>query len=133
MLRPVDLYSRLQAKKIMLVDDDEGVRTALHFFFACEGCRILVLATAAEGIAALRQASHDIILADYRLPDMDGLEFLRCVHRFHPPAVEILLTAYKHDDLAREAGKLGLHDLIEKPLTPQALEASLRRVYEGGA
>lgn len=131
MTKPLDLYRRLQARKIMLVEDDEWVRTALFFFFESEGCRILVLETAAEGIAALRHESHDIILTDYRLPDMDGLEFLRRVHGFHPPAVEILLTNYKNEALVREASALGLHDLIEKPLTPQALEASLLRVYEG--
>lgn len=131
MIRTVDLYSWLQATKIMLVEDDEWVRSALNFFFESEGCRIMVQETAAEGIAALRQESHDIILADYRLPDMDGLEFLRQVHGFHPPAVEILLTAYKDEAQVREARELGLHDLIEKPLSPRALEASLLRVYEG--
>lgn len=131
MMKSMDLYSMLQARKIMLVEDDEWVRTALLFFFESEGCRIMVLETAAEGIAALRHESHDIILADFRLPDMAGLEFLRRVHGFHPPAVEILLTDYHNDALVRQASELGVHDLLEKPLTPLALEASLQRIYGG--
>lgn len=131
MMKSVDLYSRLQASKIMLVEDDEWLRTALHFFFESEGCRILVVETAAEGIAALRKESHDIILADYRLPDMNGLDFLRRIHGFHPPAVEILLASSKNEAMVSAARELGLHDLIEKPLTPQVLEASLLRVYDG--
>lgn len=133
MSKSVDLYRWLQTRKILLVEDDEWVRTSLNYFFESEGCRILVMETAVAGIAALSHASQDIILADCRLPDMDGLEFLRRVHSFHRPAVEILFTADKHDALVRAARELGVHEIIEKPLTSRALEATFLRAYEGGA
>lgn len=131
MSKSVDLYRWLRTRKILLVEDDEWVWTSLKYFFESEGCRIMVLETAVAGIAALSHASHDIIFADCRLPDMDGLEFLRRVHSFHGPAVEILFTADKHDALVRAASALGVHDILEKPLTSRALETTLLRVYEG--
>ena len=110
----MDVFHKLKNKKILLIDDDEWIRDSLSLFFEAEGCRILALETAEEGIKELNRRTYDIIIADYRLPGIDGLEFLRQVKESHPAAVKILITAYSNEILVTEAKKIGIQDLIAK-------------------
>jgi DNA-binding NtrC family response regulator len=125
-----DLFQKLQDMKILLIDDDEWVRDSLCLFFESEGCHILALETAEEGIKVLDKQDFDIIIIDYRLPGLDGLDFLRRIQKRHPVAMKILITAYGGEKLFAEARKLGVHEYIAKPFTSEAIEASLNRLIE---
>ena len=69
-------------------------------------------------------------IADYRLPGMDGLEFLKRIQKTHPHATRILITAYKDAKVVSEAIRIGIHDFIEKPFTTETIEESLSRLIE---
>lgn len=114
--------------KILLVDDDEWIRDSLCLLFEAEGCDLLALETAEEGLNALKYQNYDIIISDYKLPGMDGIEFLRQIQTSHPNAVKIIITAYMSDPLVSEGRKIGVHDFIAKPFTSENLEASLARL-----
>ena len=116
--------------KILLVDDDEWIRDSLSLFFEAEGCNLLALETAEEGIEAIERQEYDIVISDYRLPGMNGLEFLKKVKDKQPEAVEILITAYGSDEILKEAKKMGVQDFISKPFTSENVEASLSRLLE---
>jgi len=116
--------------KIMLVDDDVWIRDSLTLLFEAEGCNLLALETAEEGIEAVKKKVYDIVISDYKLPGMDGLEFLRNVRDKLPNAVEILISAYGNDGIFKEAKKLGVHDFILKPFTSENVEKSLSRIIE---
>ena len=126
----MDLYQKLKGLKLLLIDDDEWVRDSMRMFFESEGCHILTLETAEEGLHVLNKKNFDIIIIDYRLPGLDGLEFLRRVQKRHPAAMKILITAYGSEKLFTEARKLGVHEYIPKPFTSEAIEASLNRLIE---
>jgi two-component system response regulator HydG len=126
----MDLFQKLQDMKLLLIDDDEWVRDSLCLFFESEGCHILALETAEEGLNVLNKQDFDIIIIDYRLPGLDGLEFLRRIQKTHPAAMKILITAYGSEKLFAEARRLGIHDHISKPFTSEAIEASLNRLIE---
>jgi DNA-binding NtrC family response regulator len=126
----MDLFQKLQDMKILLIDDDEWVRDSLCLFFESEGCHILALETAEEGLEVLDKQDFDIIIIDYRLPGLDGLEFLRRIQKRYPVAMKILITAYGNEKLVAEARKLGVHEYISKPFTSEAIEASLNRLIE---
>ena len=111
--------------KILLIDDDEWIRDSLLLFFQGEGCDLVGLANAEEAMEMLRKQSYDIIISDYRLPGMDGLEFFKLTRESHPHTLRILITAYGSDELASTAFSLGIDDLILKPLTTNAIEKSL--------
>lgn len=86
--------------------------------------------TAEEGLEAIKSQNYDIIIVDYKLPGMDGLEFLKRVRGSHPQAMKILATAYRSDDLVSAAIQIGIEDFIEKPFTAKTFEESLWRLIE---
>lgn len=114
--------------KILLVDDDEWIRDSLRLYFEAEGCRIVAIETAEEAIEALHRQDYDIIITDYKLPGMDGVEFFRRIQNSHPNTIKILITAYKSEVVVDEAKKAGVQHLIAKPFTSETIEASLTRL-----
>lgn len=126
----MDLFSKLRNKKILLVDDDEWIRDSLTLYFCSEGCQLLALETAEEGIELLKRENYDIIISDYKLPGMDGLTFSKKIQEIRPNSIRILITAYGSDEIVSEAMRIGIHDFIEKPFTAKTIEGSLSRLIE---
>ena len=124
----MDLFRKLKEKKILLIDDDEWIRDSLSLFFQNEGCHLLALESAEEGLELLKKQSYEIIITDYRLPGMDGLEFFKKIQQSHPHVVKILVTAYGNKDVVSEAMGLGIQDIINKPFTTRVIEECLSRL-----
>ena len=124
----MDIFDRIKNMKILLVDDDEWIRDSLRLFFEAEGCNLLTFETAEEGMEAVKQQVYDIVISDYKLPGMDGLEFLRRVKEKQPNAFEILITAYANCEIVKEADEIGVKDIIPKPFTSEDVETSLSRI-----
>ncbi|MGD8256614.1 MAG: response regulator [Desulfobacterales bacterium] len=121
----MDVFSKIREMKILLIDDDEWIRDSLRIFFEAEGCHMLALETAEEGIAAIKNQMFDLIIVDYKLPGLDGLEFLKRIHDTHPDAIKILITAYRDENVVSEAKKVKVQGFIEKPFTSDIIMASL--------
>jgi CheY-like chemotaxis protein len=113
---------------LLLVDDDEWVRDSLRLFFESEGCKIVAMETAEEGLAFTADQHFDIIIVDYRLPGMDGLEFIEHLPDNQTDALKLLITAYGTEALLETAKKSGVHELISKPFTTETIEATLSRL-----
>jgi DNA-binding NtrC family response regulator len=129
----MDIFDRIKNMKILLVDDDEWIRDSLSLFFEAEGCNFLAFETAEEAIEAVKQQVYDIVISDYKLPGMDGLEFLRRVKEKRPKTFEVLITAYANCEILKEAKDIGVKDIIPKPFTSEDVETSLTRVIENSA
>jgi DNA-binding NtrC family response regulator len=126
----MDPFDKLKKMKMLLIDDDEWIRDSLSMYFESRGCHLKVLETAEEGLKALKIQDYDIIVTDYRLPGMDGLEFLKRVQDSHPQAMKILITAYRSEDVVSKANRIGIHDFIDKPFTAKTIEDSLSRLLQ---
>ena len=126
----MNLFSKLKNKKILLVDDDEWIRDSLTLYFDTEGCQIVAVETAEEGVELLKQQDYDIILLDYKLPGIDGLTFSRKIQEIRPDAIKILITAYKNKKVVSEAMNVGIQDLIDKPFTIKTIEDSMLRLIQ---
>jgi len=101
----MELFSELKKMNTLLIDDDEWIRDSLTVFFESEGCHLTAVETAETGLNALDKQHYDIIIADYKLPGMNGLEFLKQVQERKPNAIKILITAYGSKEVVAEAGK----------------------------
>jgi DNA-binding NtrC family response regulator len=126
----MNLFSKLKNKKILLVDDDEWIRDSLTLYFDTEGCQMIAVKTAEEGMELLKQKDYDIILLDYKLPGIDGLTFSRKIQEIRPDAIKILITAYKNKKVVSEAVNVGIQDLIDKPFTIKTIEDSILRLIQ---
>ena len=126
----MELFSELRKMKILLIDDDEWVRDSLTLFFESEGCHLTALETAETGLKALEKQDYDIIITDYKLPGMDGLDFLKRVQDTKSKAIKILITAYGSEEVVANANKVGIHDFIEKPFSSDIIEGSLSALIE---
>ena len=126
----MDLFSKIREMKILLIDDDEWIRDSLSIFFEAEGCHVLALETAEEGLSAIKDHTFDLIIVDYKLPGLDGLEFLKRIHNTQPGAIKVLITAYRNDSVVSEAKKLKVQGFIEKPFTSDTIMASLAHLIK---
>ena len=69
-------------------------------------------------------------MVDYRLPGMDGLEFIKRIQKTQSHAMKVLVTAYKSKEVVSKAMKTGIDGFIEKPFTTKTIEESLSRLVE---
>ena len=111
--------------KILLIDNDPWIRNSLMIYFQEEGCSLVALETAEEGLEEIARNSFDVVISDYRLPGMNGLKFLQKVQVVQPDTPIILITAHRDRKIISEAEQIHVHDLIDKPISAKNLETSI--------
>jgi DNA-binding NtrC family response regulator len=111
---------------ILIVDDEESVRDSLHNWFIEDGFRVESAENAKKALTILESDQFDIILADIKMPGMDGLEMLRRIKTIKPDAIVIIMTAFATVDTAVKALKDGAYDYVTKPFDPDDLTHLIR-------
>jgi DNA-binding NtrC family response regulator len=111
---------------ILIVDDEDSVRDSLYNWFIEDGYRVECAENAKKGLSILESKSFDIILADIKMPGMDGLEMLRRIKLLKPDAIVIVMTAFATVDTAVQALKDGAFDYVTKPFDPDDLSHLIR-------
>lgn len=116
--------------RVLVVDDDPGMRAALEARFLRRGWRVETASSAAEGLEKFRSAMHPLIVTDIRMPGEDGLFLLRSARALVPHTAVILLTAYASIPDAVSAMKDGACDYLIKPVCFEQLERIAARILE---
>jgi DNA-binding NtrC family response regulator len=111
---------------ILIVDDEESVRDSLYNWFIEDGYRVESAENAKKALSMLENESYDIILADIKMPGMDGLEMLRRIKLLKSDAIVIVMTAFATVDTAVQALKDGAFDYVTKPFDPDDLSHLIR-------
>lgn len=114
--------------RILIVDDEPSVRYILQQSLLSEGYCIDCVEDGLQALTAIQRETYDLILLDYRMEPMDGVEVLRSVRAIDSDIIVILLTAHSTIDSAVQALRLGAFDYLYKPASPDAIR---RRVSEG--
>ena len=114
--------------QIMLIDNDEHVRDSLKVFFDSSHMDFLIFKSASEGLNSLKYQEIDMVISDYFLPDMNGIEFLNQVAKNNPGITRILMATIVNDDLKLEILKEGIDRFIEKPLTVSSLDTIINEL-----
>jgi len=118
------------AERILIVEDEKLLRWALRERLVKEGYEPLEADSGAAGRRLLGTEEVDLVLLDYRLPDMTGLDLLREILAQHPDVPVILMTAYSTVETAVEAIKLGAFDYLNKPFNQDELVLQIHKALE---
>ena len=116
--------------KVLIVDDEPGLRQSLGLLLSDAGYEV---AAESDGKRALERAltePFDLILSDVRMPEMDGLAFLRAYRARGGAALVIMMSAYGGEEAALAAMKEGAYDYIPKPFRPDEVVLTLRKAEE---
>lgn len=111
---------------ILIVDDEESVRDSLYNWFIEDGYRVECAENAKKALSILESDSYDIILADIKMPGMDGLEMLKRIKALRKESIVIVMTAFATVDTAVQALKDGAFDYVTKPFDPDDLSHLIR-------
>lgn len=115
---------------ILIVDDDRSLREFLEIFFAKEGFRVFTAGDGEEALKLLEKTSVDLVLADIRMPKVDGLKFLKLLRRRGLKLPIIMITAYASLDSAVEAKKEGAFDYVSKPFKLDELRTLVNKALQ---
>lgn len=113
--------------KLLIVDDELGMRQFLTHLLQREGHTVRVAGNGNEAMVLLREETADLVLSDIRMPDMGGIELLRAARELHPNIEVIMMTAFANVDTAREAFLLGAFDFVQKPFDNDLLKETVAR------
>ncbi|MGM0452853.1 MAG: sigma-54-dependent transcriptional regulator [Thermodesulfobacteriota bacterium] len=102
-------------ENILLIDDDDGLVHFLSRFFRRKGYAVTACADGRAAIDTLGGQSFDLILLDYKMPEINGLDTLTAIKDIEVKTPVILMTAYGTTELAIEAMKRGAYDYLVKP------------------
>jgi DNA-binding NtrC family response regulator len=111
---------------ILIVDDEESVRDSLYNWFIEDGYRVDSAEDAKKALAKLESEEYDIILADIKMPGMDGMEMLKRIKSLRKDSIVIIMTAFATVDTAVQALKDGAFDYVTKPFDPDDLSHLIR-------
>jgi len=111
---------------ILIVDDEESVRDSLYNWFIEDGYEVECAENAKKALSILELKKMDIILADIKMPGMDGLEMHRRIRSLNKDSIVIIMTAFASVTTAVQALKDGAYDYITKPFDPDDLSHLIR-------
>jgi len=117
-------------ERILILEDEKLLRMTMRKRLEGEGYRVFEAATGQIALDLIRDDEPDLLLLDYKLPDMTGVDVLRQVREMHLDTSAILLTAYSSIGTAVEAMKLGAHDYLDKPVDYDELLATIAKALE---
>lgn len=120
----------MTAEKILLVDDEEGIRKVLGISLADMGYDVRTAESGEKALRIFKEFQPPVVLTDIKMPGMDGIELLRKIKTENPETEVIMITGHGDMNLAIKSLKHEATDFITKPINSDALEIALMRAHE---
>ena len=117
-------------KKLLLVDDEEGIRKVLGISLMDMGYAVLTAENGLEALAIFRAENPSIVLTDIKMPGLDGIQLLQAIKAENPDTEVIMITGHGDMDLAIKSLKLEATDFVTKPIHDDILDIALKRANE---
>src|SRR5437899_11858983 len=116
--------------RVLVVDDEPGLRQSRGLLLADAGYGVAAEGNGTRALERARAESFDVVLCDVRMPDMDGLAFLRAYKAGGGTALVIMMSAYGGEEAALAALKEGAYEYVPKPFRPDEVVLTLRKAEE---
>lgn len=110
---------------ILVMEDDLNVAKGLEMVLTDEGYDVYLAETGKLAMEAFKLGRFDLLVADIRLPDINGMEVIREIKETRPETEVIAITGYATTAIAVEAMKLGVHDFLPKPFTEEEIKSTV--------
>lgn len=117
----------MAAYKIMVIDDEKIVGDMAKLSLEQEGYAVETFLSAEPALKRLEQESFDVVVTDYKMKGIDGMEVLRSIRSKYPRTQVIMITAFANLDAAIEALRRDVHDFFPKPVKIKELKESIKR------
>jgi len=117
-------------KKVLVVDDEPGLRQSLGLLLTDAGYTVTAEQNGRRALERATSEPFDLVLCDVRMPEMDGIMFLRSYRERGGGALVIMMSAYGGEDAAIAAMKEGAYDYLPKPFRPDEVVLTLRKAEE---
>ena len=117
-------------EKLLLVDDEEGIRKVLGISLTDLGYQVLTAENGEEALEIFHRENPPIVLTDIKMPVMDGIQLLRNIKDENPDTEVIMITGHGDMDLAIKSLKYQATDFVTKPINDDILEIALGRAHE---
>lgn len=117
----------MRENRILIIEDNAYVQDAFELTLQSFGLKAMVVATAEEAMEAIRHRSFDVIISDYRLPGMDGLQFFTVAAPYITQSTKVLTSAYGFDGMGADARAAGVDHFALKPFSIPRLLLQLTR------
>ncbi|MDQ5985632.1 MAG: Regulatory protein AtoC [Syntrophus sp. SKADARSKE-3] len=116
--------------KILVVDDDQGMREFLEIMLSREGYSVVAVENAPKALNLCATERFNLVITDLKMPKLDGIEFLKKIKDIDPGMTVILITAFASAETALSAMKEGAYDYIEKDFDIEDLIKIIRKALE---
>ncbi len=117
----------MERNRILVVDDDPLIRGSIYEMLRSRRYDVEMASDGAEALDHLRRRSFQLVLADWKMPQVDGMALLGQIRRNHPEVNVILITGFGNISSAVEAIRQGAFDYLTKPIQPDELETTIQR------
>ena len=121
---------REEKAKILVVDDEAGIRDYFYSALSQEDYEVLTASSGEEAVDLVRKDGFDLVLLDIKLPGIDGIEALRQIRKIDEDIVVIMITAFATLKTAVAALKEGAYDYVTKPFNLNEIIATVKRGLE---
>lgn len=114
------------SRRVLVVDDEQGIRAALGQLLEYEGYEVHTFANATDGIADYQKWHPQLVFLDVKMAGMDGMEALKRIRELDPGATVVMISGHATIRTAVEATQLGAYEILEKPLDTDRILVMLR-------
>src|SRR5438552_17301466 len=118
------------SRKVLIVDDEPGIRQALGQLLEFEGYEVKSAGNATDGITQYQSFRPHLVFMDVKMAGIDGLEALKRLRELDPAAVVVMISGHATIQTAVEATQRGAYDILEKPLDTDRILLTLRHAFE---
>jgi two-component system, NtrC family, nitrogen regulation response regulator NtrX len=118
------------SRRILIIDDEQGIRAALGQLLEFEGYEVHAVANAVDGITEYEKWKPNLVFLDVKMAGIDGIEALKRIKERDPGAIIVMISGHATIQTAVEATQLGAYDILEKPLDTDRILVTLRNALQ---
>jgi formate/nitrite transporter len=115
---------------MLVIDDESVVLSSCRRIFGAEGWEVVTTESPRQGLELASGSRFDVILCDWRMPELNGLDVVEMLDKRAPDAAVVMITGFPSVDKATEVMKRGAMDFLAKPFTPEEITAVVQKALK---